>query len=524
MSDKSDRQTMTRHVVLSSLSNYIGKFINLISWFVLAPFLLNHLGDRSYGLWVLVGSVTAYGFLLNFGITDAITKYVAEYRAKGEMEQARSIIATGLLLNAGLGLLLIFVSVLLAPFFTNLFNVTTAEESTATWLFLLSGIGVGLAIPCGIATAVLRGLQRFDLLNISGVLATLLTAGATIIILLSHGGVIGLAIVGITITLLIQIFNIWLIYQIAPELRFGWHSGSRSHIRTLASYSSALFVMSLGGHLESRSDEIVIGGFLPVASVTPYNLARQLSGLPQALTGQFLTLLLPLASEIHAKENLEQLRSLYLISTRVTLAIFLPIALILVIFAKDILTLWIGANYAQYAYLILILVTASLIDTSQWPAGFVLQGMAKHHPLAIMTIASGVTNLIISILLVGRFNLMGVALGTLIPTTIVCIGFVTPYAMRMIGVGIKEMYAKVLQPAILPSIPMGIGMILLREVLPAPSMFLLLLLAMVGLLIYLAVYLLLKENDYERKLFIKVLETITVQARLRLKVAARRNE
>jgi hypothetical protein len=55
-------------------------------------------------------------------------------------------------------------------------------------------------------------------------------------------------------------------------------------------------------------------------------------------------------------------------------------------------------------------------------------------------------------------------------------------------------------------------------------MFLLLLLAMVGLLIYLAVYLLLKENDYERKLFIKVLETITVQARLRLKVAARRNE
>jgi O-antigen/teichoic acid export membrane protein len=515
---------MTRHVILSSLSNYVGKFVNLISWFILTPFILNQLGDRSYGLWALVGSVTAYGLLLNLGITEAVTKYVAEYRAKGEIEQASSIIATGLLLNTGLGLLLIFASVLLAPFFTNIFNVPAAEERTATWLFLLSGIGVSLSIPCGIVSAVLRGLQRFDLLNISGVVATLLTVGATVLVLLSHGGVIGLAIAGIMITLLIQMLNIWLIYQVAPELQFGWRGGSRFHTRTLASYSSALFVMSLGGYLESRSDEIVIGGFLPVASVTPYNLARRLSGLPQTLTEQFLTLLLPMASEIHAKEKPEQLRSLYIISTRVTLAIFLPIALILVILAKHILTLWIGANYAQYSYLILILVAASLIDTSQWPAGFVLQGMAKHHPLAIMTIASGVTNLIISILLVGRFNLMGVALGTLIPTTIVCIGFVTPYAMRMIGVGIKEMYAKVLQPAILPSIPMGIGMILLREVLPAPSMFLLLLLAMVGLLIYLAVYLLLKENDYERKLFIKVLETITVQARLRLKVAARRNE
>ena len=184
--------------------------------------------------------------------------------------------------------------------------------------------------------------------------------------------------------------------------------------------------------------------------------------------------------------------------------------------------MWIGATYAQYSYLVLILVTGSLIDTSQWPAGFVLQGMAKHHPLAIMTIASGVANLILSILLIGRLNLMGVALGTLIPTTIVCIGFVTPYAMRVIGVSIKEMYTKVLQPAILPSIPMGISLILLREVISASSIFFILLLAAVGSLIYLAGYLLLKENDYERKLFLKIVDNITVRAKSRL-IATRRN-
>lgn len=524
MADQPGQRNIVRHVFLSSLSNYIGKFINLGSWFVLTPFILNQLGDHSYGLWALVGSVTAYGFLLNLGITDAVTKYVAEYRARGEVEQASRIIATGLLLNTGLGLLLILVSVVLAPFFASLFNVAAAEERTATWLFLLSGIGVGLTIPCGIVTAVLRGLQRFDLINLSGVTATLITVGATVLVLLVHGGVIGLALIGIVVTLLIQIFNIWLIYRIAPELRFGLLAGSRAHVRTLASYSSALFVMNLGGYLESRSDEIVIGGFLPVASVTPYNLARRLSGLPQTLTEQFLTLLLPMASEIHAREDREQLRSLYIISTRVTLAIFLPIALILVILAKSILTVWVGAAYAEYSYLILILVTASLIDTSQWPAGFVLQGMAKHHPLAIMTIASGVANLTISILLVGRLSLMGVALGTLIPTTIVCIGFVTPYAMRVIGVGIKEMYAKVLRPAIWPSIPMAIGMILLREVFSASSILLILLIAAIGSLIYLTMYLRIKENDYERKLFLKIIENITSRAKSRLNLAARRNQ
>jgi O-antigen/teichoic acid export membrane protein len=356
------------------------------------------------------------------------------------------------------------------------------------------------------------------------VLATLLTVTGTLLVLLFDGGVIGLAIVGVVVTLLMQIFNVWLIYRIAPELRYGWRGWQRSQIHTLASYGSVLFVMYLGGYLESRSDEVVIGGFLPVASVTPYNLARRLSALPQTLTEQFLTLLLPMASQIHANENRDQLRSLYLISTRITLAIFLPIAIVLVMLAKPLLTLWIGAAYAPYSYLILILVTASLIDTSQWPAGAVLQGMAKHHPLAAMTVASGVANLTISILLVGRLNLMGVALGTLIPTTIVCLGFVTPYAMRVIGVSLVELYTRVLQPTILPAIPMVIVIFLLMNVLPTGSLLFLALIAGAGSLTFVAAYLVLKENDYERKLFLSIVENISNIARSRLNIAAKRNE
>jgi hypothetical protein len=120
--------------------------------------------------------------------------------------------------------------------------------------------------------------------------------------------------------------------------------------------------------------------------------------------------------------------------------------------------------------------------------------------------------------------LMGVALGTLIPTTIVCIGFVTPYAMRVMGVDVMALYTRVLQPAILPAIPMGIIMLLLTKVLAVYSLFILLLIAGVGSLTYVAGYLLLKENDYERKLFISIVENITVLAKSRLNIAAKRNE
>ena len=521
MTDESKRNKVARHVLLSSLSNYVGKIINLGIWFVLTPFILDQLGETIYGLWALVGSVVAYGYLFDFGITEAVTKYVAEYRAKGEGEMAHTVIATALWMNTGLGLLVIFISIVFAPFFSSIFNIAPVEQEGAIWLFLLAGIGVGITIPGATVTAVLRGLQRFDLINLIGVTATLVSAGATFVVLVLGGGAIGLALAGIGITLLVQLLSTWSIYRVAPELRFGWFGPSRALLRTLVSYSSSLFFMNLGGYLESRSDEIVIGGFLPVSAVTPYNLARRLSTLPQTFTEQFLTLLLPMASEIHAREDSAQLRSLYIVSTRVTLAIFLSMSMVLVILVKPLLTAWVGAEYASYSYLVVILIAASLIDTSTWPAGFVLQGMAKHSPLAAMTIGSGVANLVLSILFVRRFGLTGVALGSLLPTTIICLGFVTPYAMRVIGASARDMYTKVLLPTLLPLIPMSIIILVLREIFQPSSLIMILLVGATGPLVYVSVYLRMAANEFERGIMHKSLTHILSRAGFRPKESER---
>ena len=508
MTDQSRQSKVARHVLLSGLSNFVGKFINLGVWFVLTPFILSQLGASLFGLWALVGSVVAYGFLLDVGINGAVTKYVAEYRAREQGDMAHTIIATALWANTGLGLLAILMSVLLAPFFTSAFNVAPSQQQTATWLFLLAGVGVAITIPAATVSAVLRGLQRFDLINLIGVTASLVTAGATFLVLRLGGGAIGLAIAGILITILVQLLSTWFVYRIAPELKFGWFRPSRSHLKTLASYSWSLFLMNLGGYFESRSGELVIGGFLPVSAVTPYNLARRLSVVPQSLTEQFLILLPPMASETHAREEAEELRSLYIVGTRVTLAIILPMTVGLVILAKPFLTVWVGVEYAAYSYLVIILAVATLIDTSIWPAGLILQGMARHSPLAAMTIGSGLANFILSLLLVNRLGLLGVALGTLIPTTVVCLGLVTPYAMRVMGVRAREMSARVMWPTLLPIIPTVIILIGLREALHPTSLILILMVGGVGAAVYLGVYLFMGANEFERGVLRQVVKTI----------------
>jgi O-antigen/teichoic acid export membrane protein len=476
-------------VLGATVSNYVGKFIGLGTWFFLTPFILHRLGPVNYGLWALVGSVVAYGSLLDLGITGAVIKYVAEYHAKGQIAQARNLVATALWLYSALGLITIVISAAIAPAFPYIFNVPPDERWTASQLVLLMGLGIGVSIPCAAPISVLKGLQRFDLANAVSVTAVLLSAAGIAVVLLLGGGVLGLATVGIFVTLIMPLPSIWLIKRIAPELQFGWRGVSHQLVRPVLSFASSLFLMNIAGHLQTKSGGMVIGAFLPLSAVTPYAIAGRLSEVAQILTDQFMKVILPLASALHAADDRTRMRSLYITSTRLTLAILLPVACILIVLARSILTVWLGTEYESYAHLLVILTCASCIDASQWPAGAVLQGMARHRPLAFMWFGAALANVALSIVLVTHFGLTGVALGTLLPTVVVCFGLILPYAMRVIGVTKTQLVMEVFLPVLLPTIPTTIVLYVLQHAIEPSSLLSIMVLAGISFLVYLIAYL-----------------------------------
>ncbi len=496
--DRAPGTVIARRVFISTLSNYIAKVYTLGIWFFLTPFLLRELGASDYGLYVLVGSVVTYGALLDFGIAAAVSKYVAEYHARGEVQAAGHLIATALWLYSGLGAIAILASAVLAPLFPVLFNVPPEQHAVAGWLVLLSGLNLGISLPCALPQAVLRGLQRFDLTNTIGILGMTLFTLATVGVVLQGWGLLGMMAVSLPVTLVIQIPSIWLVRRVVPELHWGWGGANRRLVRTVTSFSWALFVINLSGQIQTKTDEIVIGVMLPVANVTPYSIARRLSELPQILTDQFMKVLLPLASQLYAQSDHSRLRALYLTSTRLTLAIFVPFASGIIILAPPFLAVWVGAVYADYAYLVVILTIASLINTSQWPAGSILQGMARHRPLSILSLGSALANLGLSLLLVRYIGLAGVALGTLIPTAVECIGFVLPYALRVNRVGIRAALDHVFLPTLIPALPMALVVYALRETLQPNSFISIGMIGGSGLLVYGAVYLLMGAQHEER--------------------------
>jgi len=229
-----------RRVLIGTVSNYVGQFATFGAWFLLTPFILREVGVAMYGLWALIGSIVAYGSLLDLGIWGAIIKYTAEFRTLQREQDTNALIGTALTVYILLGTLVIMVSWGIAPFIPRLFMVSEVQAATATTLFALMGTAVGITIPVMTPLAVLRGLQRYDLVNVANVVGTVVELVGIVTVLRLGGGVVELVIVQIVGVVIMQIPALIGIRRIAPTLRFNPFAARRGFARMVLRYSTPL--------------------------------------------------------------------------------------------------------------------------------------------------------------------------------------------------------------------------------------------------------------------------------------------
>ncbi|CAN5170131.1 oligosaccharide flippase family protein [soil metagenome] len=490
-----------QRLMRNTISNYAGAFFAIIVGFLMTPFLLHHLGVATFGIWMLVSTLAGYGRLFDFGIYGTVTKYVAEYRTTGEIEQGRRLISASMFLYSILGLALVGLSIAIAPLFPDLFNMPDADRTTAVRTVILMGVWVGLSVACGAPGAILQGLHRYDALNLVQSLGIVVSSAAMIAVLLLGGGIIGLALANIATTLASRSLMLLLVNRFAPELRPGWRDFDRASIRKVISFSSSIFMGQIAKRLQTKTDLIVIGIIMSVSSVTPYGIAWRLSEITRRIVTQFSRALLPMASELHAEGDDRRLRALYIMSVRLTLVISLAIGGVFIGLAGPFLTVWVGAELAEYSYLVTLLMLASIISLSQWPAGAILQGMDRYRLMAISAVISGLVNLALSIVLGLQFGLIGVALGTLIPTTIESFGFILPYTMRVLGIKLRDVIHDVLVPSLVPALPAAGLLYLLVHAIVPETWFEIAAIAAVSILVYVVGYLSVGASSVERSAY-----------------------
>ena len=92
-----------RKVIHGSGLRVVGMALTVVIGFLLMPFLVHHLGDRTYGYWALVGAILGYYGVLDFGVVTAVEWHVAKAIGEEDATAANRALSTSFFVFAALG-------------------------------------------------------------------------------------------------------------------------------------------------------------------------------------------------------------------------------------------------------------------------------------------------------------------------------------------------------------------------------------------------------------------------------------
>jgi O-antigen/teichoic acid export membrane protein len=410
---QTDNEKRSSQIIKNVLMNWAAFAATIGIGFVMSPFLVRHLGDSIYGVWVLVGSLVGYLGLLDFGITPSTVKYIAEYRALNDQKAINRLVTTSLAIYSIIGVTTLAVSALVALLFNKIF-ATPLPFATAAAVVLITGLNLALSFPAAVFVGIIRGYQRYDLDSTVTTINIIVRSGLIVFLILKGYGILALAAVTFVFDMLRLIYLIRCAYRLNPHIEIKRQHYDYAHMRKLFGYSAFAFLMIIGKKLIFYTDAIVIGIFMPVAAVTLYSVANRLVTYLLQVS-ETMGVLTPAASDLGARNDHKAIKEMLVISTKYMLLIALPVAAVFFVLGESFITLWMGREYASSAVILSILTVSVLAHLLEMPAHTVLLGLGKHRIVALFTVAQALVNLVLSIALVKPYGLQGVALGTTIP-------------------------------------------------------------------------------------------------------------
>jgi O-antigen/teichoic acid export membrane protein len=444
-------------------SSWFALGVNVLVGIFLSPYILHHLGDNAFGLWVLIFSITGYYGLFDLGIRSSIVRYVAKYFAADELDELNRLVNTAMFSYTGIGILAMIVTLIATYYVDSIFRVPREFLTTARWLLLMVGTSVSLGFPLGVFSGILEGLQRFYLLNITSVSTTFLRALLIVVALRRGGGLLTVALITVGLPLLGALVNAAAVFRHLP-VRFGPQHVSRASLRKIASYSGTTFLIIVAGRLRFKTDALVIGTFVSAAAVTYFTIGSRLVEYATETVGALAQIFIPMSSQSQAKGDVDGLRKIFVLGNRACSFIIFPLAAVLTILGKSIIEAWVGSKYVATSYpVLLVLLYPTTLMLAQSASGRTLWGMAKHRTWAWVVLAECAANLILSVILVRPYGILGDAIGTAIPLTCSMIFFLPRHLCNLLGIKLRTYLYRAFALPLVLTIPVVAVLLLMQR-------------------------------------------------------------
>ncbi len=453
-------KTVARTVAGNTLANVTRLAVTSLVSIFLPAYLTHQLPVKTYGAWVLILQLSAYVNYLDFGVQTAVSKYIAEYRAKQDERGCSACASAGfaiMLVASGLGALLTLVLVWRVPVIFRTMPVSFFPDVRRAVLFV--GLSLSISLATSVFVAIFLGLQRYRIpmmTTIANRLAfgVVMCAAAT-----THASLATMGALAACVNILTAVLQVAMWRRNASHIRVSIHVIDVGLLKGMLRYCSVLLIWSLSAMLISGLDLTVVGHY-SFSETAYYAIANAPVAFLLLIVSALMGPVLPAASAQSVGSSPAAMGQFLSISTRLSMVGLLLTGLPFLVVGHLILRVWVGPVYAQHSTPFLhILIVANIIRSSCAPFSTIVLATGQQKVATASPVTEGIINLVASVWLVQHLGALGVALGTLIGA---CAGVAVHFAVSMrftqsrIGIAPGDLFLQgMLRPSALalPSIP-----------------------------------------------------------------------
>ena len=398
-------------------SNWVLIALTMAATYFMTPLIIRTLGQDGYGTWTLITAMTGYMSLLALGVPMASVRYLAQDVAAHDVEKMNRTIGTCVALYLMIGGAALVVGGALALGFTAFFNVPAALQMQAFIAFSLMALQVSAGFIGLLPEGIMFAHHDFVVRNLVRIAGVFLRLSLTIAALTMFGSLVAIAVVQV-VCLAFDFGVSWLVVRRRyPGIRFSLRDFDRTVLRRIFSFSLYVLLLSAGARLTFETDALVIGAMRGVESIPFYVVANSLIVYVMDFVIAIAAVVSPMATTLSTSGGIDQLRDMFLRWSKIALSLTVMVGLFLIVLGPRFIGVWIDPSYEGPSGQVLqILMLSSLVFLPiRGVALPILMGMGKPKTPTIAFLIAGVSNVVLSVLLIGPLGIAGVAIGTAIP-------------------------------------------------------------------------------------------------------------
>ena len=399
-----------KQIKIGAVLSYVGVAFNAVAGLLYTPWMVQEIGSSDYGLYTLAISVINF-FLLDFGLGDAVSRFMSKYYAEGKEELANVFLGLAykvyFIVAACIAIVLIVVYFFLDQLYGNL---KPSELNTFKVLYVTVSLYSVVSFPFVSFNGVLTASEKFISLNLCNLLQKIFIVGLIIAALLSGAGVFALVAVNAAVSLAFIVVK-YVIIRRTTSAKPIFSGTPKGMAKTVLGFSFWAMVVQICQRLIFSIMPSILAAISNSWEIAVFGLASSLEGYVWTVANALNSMFMPKVSRVLVGDNTaESLQKLATKLGRIQLHIVGGIIVAFAVLGSRFVDCWIGSEYSVLYYCVMLLIAPSAIELPLMIANTAIIAKGEVKGRGIVYIAMSVFNIAFGAILAGRYGALGASL------------------------------------------------------------------------------------------------------------------